>query len=52
MHRRSVVDQETGGRGIPIRYCSIDWGFLLVIAYVDTCATLDQQLGNLEVAIG
>jgi len=51
MHSRSVVDQETGDRGIPLRYCSIEWGFLLVIEYADTCATLDQQLGNLEVTV-
>src|SRR5882762_9306287 len=52
MHSRSVVDQESGDRDIPIRCCLIEWYFLLFIAYVDTCATLDQQIGNLEVAIG
>jgi hypothetical protein len=26
--------------------------FLLAIERVDTCATLSQQLGNLEVAVG
>jgi hypothetical protein len=52
MHSRSVFDQETGDRGIPVRYCLIEWSFLFVIGCVDTCATLDQQLGNLEVAIG
>jgi len=52
MHSRSAVDQETGDSGIPIRYCSIEWRFLLVVGCVNTCATLDQQLGDLEVAIG
>jgi hypothetical protein len=52
MHSRSVVDQETGDRDIPIRYCLIEWSFFFFIGYVDTCATLGQQLGNLEVAIG
>jgi hypothetical protein len=52
MHSRSVVDQETGDRGIPVRHCLVEWSSLLVLGYVDTCATLDQQLGNLEVAIG
>src|SRR6266852_5568099 len=52
MHSRSGFDQEMGNRGIPIHYCSIERSFLPVIGYVDTCATLDQQLGNLEAAIG
>jgi len=52
MHSRPVVDQETGDRGIPFRHCSVQGGLLLVIECVDTCSTLDQQLGNLEVAIG
>ena len=46
-----MFDQETGDRGIPVRYCPIEWSFLFVIGYVDTCAALDQQLGNLEMVI-
>jgi hypothetical protein len=52
MQIRPVIDQETGDRDFPMPYCLIKWSFLLVIENVSTCATLDQELGNLEVAVG
>ena len=46
MHSRSVVDQEMGDHGIPIRYCSIEWCFSLVIKYIDTCAVAPRRISN------
>jgi hypothetical protein len=48
----SVVDQELGDCNFPILYCLIERSFLPVIENVDACTTLDQQLSNLEVAVG
>jgi hypothetical protein len=52
MQIRSVVDQETGDHNFPVPSCLEKWGFLLLIENVDICATLHQQLSDLEVAVG
>jgi hypothetical protein len=51
MQSRSVVDQETHDLDVSVGCCSVEWCFSPVIKHIDFCATLNQQLDDLEVAV-